>query len=108
MRKPINGSRIHLFGMAYKPNVGDVRESPALDILELLTRQGADGQLHGSAHRRVARARRRNAAFLVGRRTRVAQGADCYVVCTNHDVFDYDNIVKRASLIVDTRNALRR
>src|SRR5471032_1098168 len=40
-RKPLNGSRVHLFGMAYKPNVGDVRESPALDILELLTRQGA-------------------------------------------------------------------
>ena len=37
----------------------------------------------------------------------LAQGADCYVVCTNHDTFDYDNIVKRASLIVDTRNALR-
>jgi UDP-N-acetyl-D-glucosamine dehydrogenase len=40
-RKPLNGSRVHLFGMAYKPNVGDVRESPALDILELLSRQGA-------------------------------------------------------------------
>src|SRR4051812_34978045 len=40
-KKALNGSRVHLFGMAYKPNVGDVRESPALDILELLSRQGA-------------------------------------------------------------------
>src|SRR4029077_3604222 len=40
-RKPLNGSRVHLFGMAYKPNVGDLRESPALDIMELLSRQGA-------------------------------------------------------------------
>src|SRR5882672_3652961 len=40
-RKALNGSRVHLFGMTYKPNVDDIRESPALDILELLTRQGA-------------------------------------------------------------------
>jgi UDP-N-acetyl-D-glucosamine dehydrogenase len=37
----------------------------------------------------------------------LTQGADCYVICTHHDAFDYDTIVKRASLIVDTRNALR-
>ena len=41
VRKPINGSRVHIFGVAYKKNVGDVRESPALDILELLTQRGA-------------------------------------------------------------------
>jgi UDP-N-acetyl-D-glucosamine dehydrogenase len=103
-RKALNGSRVHLFGMAYKPNVGDVRESPALDILELLTRQGAivtytDPYVatlsHGS-----------EALQSVPESDALANAADCYVITTNHSVFDYDSIVKRAALIVDTRNAL--
>src|SRR3954462_8829552 len=103
-RKALNGARVHLFGMAYKPNVGDVRESPALDILELLTRQGAivsytDPYVASLAH---------GAQTLrsVSEADALAQPTDCYVICTNHDVFDYDAIVKRAGLIVDTRNAL--
>ena len=48
VKKPINGSRIHLFGIAYKRDVSDMRESPALDILELLTQRGAAGDLHRS------------------------------------------------------------
>jgi len=104
-RKALNGSRIHLFGMAYKPNVGDVRESPALDILELLTRQGAvvtytDPYIATLAHGSQT-------LCSVPENDALTQGADCYVICTNHDAFDYDTIVKRASLIVDTRNALR-
>ena len=104
-RKALNGSRVHLFGMAYKPNVGDVRESPALDILELLSRQGATvsytdpyvaSLVHGG-----------ETLHSVQDADALAQKADCYVVCTNHDVFDYDAIVKGAALIVDTRNALK-
>jgi len=104
-RKALNGSRVHIFGMAYKPNVGDVRESPALDILELLIRQGAvvtytdpyvESLVHGDQTLRSATTE-----------DALAQSADCYVICTNHDVFDYDTIVKRAALIVDTRNALK-
>jgi UDP-N-acetyl-D-glucosamine dehydrogenase len=105
-KKALNGARVHLFGMAYKPNVGDVRESPALDILELLTRQGAivsytDPYVASLAH---------GAQTLrsVSEADALAQPTDCYVICTNHDVFDYDTIVKRAALIVDTRNALSR
>jgi UDP-N-acetyl-D-glucosamine dehydrogenase len=104
-RKALNGSRIHLFGMAYKPNVGDVRESPALDILELLTRQGAvvtytDPYIATLAHGSQT-------LHSVPENEALVQSADCYVICTNHDAFDYDTIVKRAPLIVDTRNALR-
>jgi UDP-N-acetyl-D-glucosamine dehydrogenase len=106
VRKSVRGSRVHLFGMAYKPNVGDVRESPALDILELLTRQGAvvsytDPYVASLAH--GAETLRSVAADQA-----LAESADCYVVCTNHDVFDYDAIVKGAGLIVDTRNALKK
>jgi UDP-N-acetyl-D-glucosamine dehydrogenase len=104
-RKPLNGSRVHLFGMAYKPNVGDVRESPALDILELLSRQGAivtysDPYVASLKHGTDTLVSMTEEAAL-------AAAADCYVICTNHDVFDYDLIVTRAGLIVDTRNALK-
>jgi UDP-N-acetyl-D-glucosamine dehydrogenase len=104
-RKALNGSRVHLFGMAYKPNVGDVRESPALDILELLTRQGAvvsytdpfvASLAHGGQTLRSVPAT-----------DALTQAADCYVVCTNHDAFNYDEMVAGAALIVDTRNALK-
>src|SRR6476646_6398753 len=86
-KKALNGSRVHLFGMAYKPNVGDVRESPALDILELLSRQGAtvsytDPYVASLAHGGDT-LRSLTAADAL------AQTADCYVVCTNHEVFDY-------------------
>ena len=104
-RKALNGSRVHLFGMAYKPNVGDVRESPALDILELLTRQGAivsytDPYVAALAHGA-------DTLRSVAVNDALAAAADCYVICTNHDAFDYDEMVKGATLIVDTRNALK-
>jgi UDP-N-acetyl-D-glucosamine dehydrogenase len=104
-RKALNGSRVHLFGMAYKPNVGDVRESPAIDILELLMRQGAavsytDPYVASLAHGA-------DTLTSVPVADALAQAADCYVICTNHDVFDYDAIVQGAGLIVDTRNALK-
>jgi UDP-N-acetyl-D-glucosamine dehydrogenase len=104
-RKALNGSRVHIFGMAYKPNVGDVRESPALDILELLTRQGAsvsytdpyvDSLAHGA-----------ETLCSLSASDALTNAADCYVICTNHDVFDYNEIVKGATLLVDTRNALK-
>ena len=104
-RKALNGSRVHLFGMAYKPNVGDVRESPALDILELLTRHGTivsytDPYVatlaHGSETLRS-----------VPEQEALSGKADCFVICTNHDAFDYDAMGKSGALIVDTRNALK-
>jgi UDP-N-acetyl-D-glucosamine dehydrogenase len=104
-KKALNGSRVHIFGMAYKPNVGDVRESPALDILELLSRHGAavgytDPYVETLAHGG-------HTLQSVPVADALAQAADCYVICTNHDVFKYDEIVKGATLIVDTRNALK-
>ncbi len=104
-RKPINGSRVHLFGMAYKKDVGDVRESPSLDILELLERRGAtlsysDPYVPSITH---------------GGRTYdqvepsdvLARGADCLVICTDHSSFDWKPIVGSGLPIVDTRHALK-
>jgi UDP-N-acetyl-D-glucosamine dehydrogenase len=103
-RKAINGSRIHLFGVAYKKDVGDMRESPALDVLELLHRRGAilsytdpyvPTLVHGSLD--LASVAEQD----------VDGNVDCAVITTNHSVFDYAAIARRFPLVVDTRNALK-
>jgi UDP-N-acetyl-D-glucosamine dehydrogenase len=103
VKKPINGSRIHLFGVAYKKDVSDMRESPALDILELLHRRGAtlsytDPYVPKLQHADVN---------LCSMPQDQSDGIDCAVICTNHRAFDYEAIVSRFPLIVDTRNALK-
>jgi len=104
VRKAINGSRIHLFGVAYKRNVGDLRESPALDILELLARRGAivsysDPFVPHLAHGGHALCSMPESDVL-------RQPPDCAVICTDHSGFDYRAMVDQLPLIVDTRNAL--
>jgi UDP-N-acetyl-D-glucosamine dehydrogenase len=104
-KKPINGSRVHLLGVAYKKDVGDVRESPALDILELLVRRGAtvtytdpfvpDMQHGGHTYESVPFDGTDTARW------------DCVVVATDHSAFDYDRIAS-FPLVVDTRNAIKR
>jgi UDP-N-acetyl-D-glucosamine dehydrogenase len=104
-RKPINGSKVLLVGVAYKKDVNDMRESPALDILELLVRRGAQvsyadpwvSQLKHDKHNLRA----------VDLAAAIQQKPDCAVICTDHSKFDYDALIKSGTLIVDTRNALR-
>jgi UDP-N-acetyl-D-glucosamine dehydrogenase len=103
-RKAINGSRIHIFGVAYKRDVNDMRESPAIDILELLARRGGDVSYtdpyvpqfqHGAMNlQSVAE-------------ESAANGCDCALIVTDHKVFDYRRIVETFPLVVDTRNALK-
>jgi UDP-N-acetyl-D-glucosamine dehydrogenase len=102
--RSLSGARVHLFGVAYKRNVGDVRESPALDILELLTRRGAvvsytDPHVASVSH---------GGSTLDGVpfAAAVASPYDCAVVATDHDAFDYARIAAMP-LVVDTRNALK-
>jgi UDP-N-acetyl-D-glucosamine dehydrogenase len=101
-RKAINGSRVHVMGVAYKRDVNDLRESPALDIIELLARRGAevtytDPYVPSFEH-----------AHLKLCSTDFARiPADCGVIVTDHRVFDYPHIVKHFPLLVDTRNALK-
>jgi UDP-N-acetyl-D-glucosamine dehydrogenase len=102
--KPIKGSRVHLFGVAYKKDVGDVRESPALDIMELLLKRGAIVsytdpfvprlQHSGRSYESIPFADIHQASF------------DCVAITTNHSVFDMDKI-GQMPLVVDTRNALK-
>src|SRR3954463_6866800 len=103
--KPINGSRIHLFGVAYKRDVNDMRESPALDILELLVRRGATLTYTDPYVPTLSHAGHQLQS--VPQAEAIAAAADCYVICTNHDVFDYAAIGSSGALLVDTRNALK-
>jgi UDP-N-acetyl-D-glucosamine dehydrogenase len=104
VRKPINGSRIHLFGVAYKRDVSDMRESPALDVLELLSRRGAQvtftdpyvPSLRHAGHTLES----------VPFDTAVTNDLDCAVITTDHSCFDYAKVAAM-SLVVDTRNSLR-
>jgi UDP-N-acetyl-D-glucosamine dehydrogenase len=102
--KPLKGSHVHVLGVAYKRNVDDVRESPAVDIILLLRQRGArvtysDPFVHSiKLDGCVLYSEDANA---------LAALADCAVVVTDHMAFDYATIAKDAQLIVDTRNALR-
>ena len=103
-RKPLKGSRVHVMGVAYKRDIDDVRESPALDIIHLLGKRGAKVSYsdpfvpHINADGVELKAIDPDAG--------VSQ-ADCVVIVTDHQKFDYAALVKNARLIVDTRNALK-
>ncbi len=104
-KKAINGSRIHIFGVAYKKDVGDMRESPALDVLELLHRRGAilsytDPHVPLLEHQELS-------LKSVPESGAASDDVDCAVICTNHSVFNYAEMPKRFPLVVDTRNALK-
>ncbi len=102
--KPVKGARVLVVGVAYKRNVNDIRESPALDIIVLLQRRGAvvsytdpyvphlrwdGGSIHSQDLEEAARA------------------SDCAVIVTDHTAVDYRRLVELAPLIIDTRNVLK-
>ncbi len=101
--KPVKGSRIHVIGVAYKPDVADVRESPALDILALLAERGALLSYTDSLVAQV----NLYSLQLASQPQQAAALADCVVIVTDHSVVDYDKLVEDACLIVDTRNRLK-
>ena len=105
IRKPINGSRIHLLGVAYKRDVGDMRESPALDVLELLQKRGAELSYSDPFVPELRHGGRVMTSIDAERA--LERTPDCLVICTDHSVFDYGAIVGSGALIVDTRNALK-
>lgn len=101
---PVRNSKIAVLGVAYKPNVDDVRESPALDIIQLLEEKGAKVTYHDPY---VARIRLEGERIMESTpySTDWLAAADCVLIVTNHAVFDWEEIVNSSSLIVDTRNA---
>jgi UDP-N-acetyl-D-glucosamine dehydrogenase len=103
-QKPLNGSRIHVLGVAYKPDIDDVRESPALDVIGLLEQKGAKVTYHDPfipsvEHDDWKMSSERDLMTAV-------RQADCVVIITDHSTYDYTAIMNASQLIVDTRNAL--
>jgi UDP-N-acetyl-D-glucosamine dehydrogenase len=108
-RKAINGSKILVAGVAYKRDIDDLRESPALDVMSLLHERGATvayadpfvPEVHGrewSGRHDLRAADAARGSF---------RHYDCLVIVTDHTAFDYDAMVAEADLIVDTRNAIK-
>lgn len=104
-RKPIKGSKILIVGVAYKPNVGDVRESPALDVIQLLQERGATVHYHDPFISEVDLGR--IPAEQIDLTADNVNNADCVVIVTDHDGYDWQWLAKHSKLVVDTRNALR-
>jgi UDP-N-acetyl-D-glucosamine dehydrogenase len=104
-RKSVNGSRILVLGVAYKKDIGDVRESPALDIIKLLQDRGAEIVINDPYAGEITLDRGVLRSVPLG--DEVLAAADCAVIVTNHSSYDYARIVEKSRLVVDTRNATR-
>jgi UDP-N-acetyl-D-glucosamine dehydrogenase len=102
-KKPVHGSRILVLGVAYKPNVRDVRESPALDIIGLLRDLRADVVYHDPYV--PALSEEGHEMSSVALTPEELAKADCVVIVTNHKCIDYSMVLANAALVVDTRNA---
>ncbi len=104
-KKAIHGSKILIIGVAYKPNVGDLRESPALDIIHLLQNLGAELSYHDPyvssiSYDSISLEATKNPYTAV-------KDADCVIIVTNHAIYDWSKIQDTSACIVDTRNALK-
>ena len=103
-RQSINGSRVHVFGVAYKKDVSDMRESPALDVMELLHRRGA---MLSYSDPYVPSLQNGSVDLRSVPHETAGEGVDCAVICTDHRVFDYPAMPGRFPVVIDTRNALK-
>src|SRR5262245_38784540 len=104
-QKSVNGSRVLILGIAYKKDISDVRESPALDIINLLQDKGAQVIYHDPHAPEVHLDH--GVLRSVSLTDDLLAGSDCTVIVTNHSDYDYPRIVAKARIVVDTRNATR-
>ena len=108
--KPLKGSKILVLGIAYKKDIDDQRESPALKIISLLQKKGAKVQYNdpyvpeSSGHREYPEMSLKSVPLTAKR----LQQADAVIIATDHTSYDYGWIVKNAKLVVDSRNAVKK
>ena len=105
--KAIKGSRILVLGLAYKKNIDDTRESPAVEIMDLLQAKGAqinysDPHVPVFPHKRDYHFDLQSVALTPA----TIASYDCLVLATDHDAFDYPQLLQHARLVVDTRGRL--
>ncbi len=106
-KKSLNGSRILLLGMAYKPDIDDYRETPALKVMAKLAEKGALVDYNDPYIPSIPASTRQThlQPVSVDLSEKMLSGYDCAVVVTNHACYDYQMIVDNSSLVIDTRNA---
>ena len=102
--KPLKGSRVLVVGAAYKPDIDDLRESPALDVIGLLRQKGAEVLYHDPYIPQIQHDdwNLQSVPDIIT----AARMVDCVVIVTNHKSYDYLALLENAALIVDTRNTL--
>ena len=106
--KPVRGSRVLVLGVAYKPNVSDLRESPAFEIIEQLRELGAEVDYSDPHVPETPRVRRHDLKMKsVEIDPERLADYDAVVIATHHDAFDWDAVARSAALIVDTRGVTR-
>jgi len=105
-KKALNGARVMVLGVAYKKDIDDLRESPALTIIELLQKEGAQVSYNDPYIPFVGKGRKYDLQMKSAALEHLQQ-FDCVVIVTDHSAYDYAKIVEEAQLVVDTRNATR-
>ena len=105
-RKAVNGSRVLVLGLAYKKDIDDLRESPALTIIELLQKEGAQVSYNDPYFPEVGRGRKYDLQMKCAPLENLGQ-YDCVLIVTDHSDYDYAGIVRESKLVVDTRKATR-
>ncbi len=105
-KKPINGSKILVLGLAYKKDVDDLRESPSIELIELLRKHGAKVD-YNDPHIPRTHKQREHDLRMASKKLSAAmlKSYDAVLISTNHTSYDYDFIVKNSKLVIDTRNA---
>jgi len=109
--KPMRGARILVLGVAYKKDIDDLRESPALDILDLLSKKGAEARYHDPFVPEIVDDGH-TPEGAVGRSVPLnddtLRGADAVMIVTDHSAIDYERVKRLATIVIDSRNALSR
>jgi len=105
-KKAVKGSKVLVLGLAYKKDVDDIRESPSIELIERLQARGAKVDYNDPFVPRTHEQREHNLKLTSKKLTAaMLKSYDCVVIATNHSTYDYEWMVKHASLVVDTRNA---
>ena len=105
-KKSVNGARVLVLGVAYKKDIDDLRESPALTIIELLQKDGAEVSYHDPYFPFIGKGRKYDLQMKCAPLSNFGQ-YDCVVIVTDHSDYDFRRIVEESQLVVDTRNATR-
>jgi len=105
-KKALNGSKVLVLGVAYKKDIDDLRESPALTIIELLQKEGAVVSYNDPYFPEVGRGRKYDLQMKCASLDHLSQ-YDCVLSVTDHSDYDYEKFVRESKLVVDTRYATK-